>query len=148
MGQEGSAAWALERIFSDRDLYWRVYGFDKVESYLAGGARLDNASYYYARYEDMDESWEDPTLYYYGGDAQTLLDAVEEDFQAGRIGTRSVTIIDGSERDSYERSVRFEVQRGDAKLCTLSVFVPDTAASTLAALDRLADTGSADDYRQ
>ena len=132
MQREGTTAWALERIFTDRDLYWRVYGFDTLEQRLANGGRLENAGYRYYRY---GENYVDDVCYYYGEDARTLLSAVEEDFWAGRIGMRHA----GYDDPDYQRNVSFEVRYGDDRRQTVSIFVPDGATSTLAALDKMAD---------
>ena len=144
-GTEGTAAWALQRVFDDRDLYWRVYGFDTLEEVLANGGRLSSARFYYRNYDEEYGDYyyvEDPDGYFYGADAQALLDAVLEDFAAGRIGTRSVDKNSGYyyDPDRYERSLTFTAERGD-QAWTVSVFVPDGAASTLAALEKLGDSG-------
>ena len=39
--EEGPVLWALERIFSDRELYWHIYGFDELETFMQGGGVPD-----------------------------------------------------------------------------------------------------------
>ena len=133
--QEGAAAWALEQLYYDTDLYWRVYGFDVLEEEIAGGGRLDSAEFGH-----YDEEWGSASdVVGYGDDARALLDAVEEDMRAGRIGVRTLA---GAE-DSYFYNPRdclsFRVvdpADGDTQY-TLDIALQDTASSTLAELDRL-----------
>lgn len=98
---EGSVAWALERIYSDRDLYWHIYGFDELEEFMGKGGvpglRYDYTAYTY----DSDDPEMEYDYFRNGGsnyveitkyaDLQDVLDAVKQDFFAGDIGRRTVS---------------------------------------------------------
>ena len=81
----------------------------------------------------MDE----PARYYYSGDARALYQAVKEDFFAGRIGVRALSGDDGDSGRSYERYIRFEMASEDGYSWSVTIFVQDTASSTLAVLEML-----------
>ena len=92
--REGSSAWAVQRLYDNRDLYWRVYGFDQLEESVAHqGGRLESAELCHWRADRGQISF----VAGYGADARTLLDAVEEDFRAGRIGVRRL----GAAQNAY-----------------------------------------------
>ena len=137
-GQEGTAAWALQQIYNNRELYWQVYGFDSLEERLnTPGWRLDQVRY---QYYDYEEEYRGETKYYYSGDAQALYEAVKEDFFAGRIGVR--TLSEGNSQSyerGYERDVSFVVANEDGYQWEVTIFVQDTASSALAVLEELAE---------
>ena len=136
VNREGTAAWALQQIYNNKELYWRVYGFDVLEERLGTpGWRLDQARYEYYDYEK--EYMDDPARYYYSGDARALYQAVKEDFFAGRIGVRALSGYDGDSGRSYERYIRFEMASEDGYGWSVTIFVQDTASSTLAVLEML-----------
>lgn len=99
--EEGSVPWALERIFSDRELYWHIYGFDELEEFMGKGGvpglRYDYTAYTY----DSDDPEMEYDYFRNGGsnyveitkyaDLQDVLDAVKQDFFAGDIGRRTVS---------------------------------------------------------
>ena len=149
VNREGTAAWALQQIYNNKELYWRVYGFDVLEERLGTpGWRLDQARYEYYDYEK--EYMDDPARYYYSGDAQALYQAVKEDFFAGRIGVRALSGYDGDSGRSYERDIRFEMASEDGYSWSVTIFVQDTASSTPAVLEELAEyavTDAAGGYR-
>lgn len=138
-GREGTAAWALQQLYNNRELYWRAYGFDILEEWLnTPGWRLDQAQYEHYNYEQ--EYVGDPTEYYYREDARALYEAVKEDFFAGRIGVRTLSRDNGGRE--YERDIRFVAANEDDGQWSVTIFVQDTASSTLAALERLEQEGA------
>lgn len=133
--QEGAAAWALEQLYHNTDLYWRVYGFDVLEEEIAGGGRLDSAEFGH-----YDEEWGSASdVVGYGDDARALLDAVEEDMRAGRIGVRTLAGAEDSYRYNPRDCLSFRVVdpvNGELNY-SLEIALQDTATSTLAELGRL-----------
>ncbi len=98
----GTAAYILESIYTDRELYWHLYGFDDLEAYLAEGGKIE-----YMGYSNFDRSSENAELYpelaldyFQGGEwyleivnqnnMQRLWEAVKADFDEGNIGVRHV----------------------------------------------------------
>lgn len=140
--EEGSAAWAIQQIYDDRDLYWTAYGFEEAERRMAEeGYRLDEVQYVNGSGESEDN------IYYSGKDAQTLYEAVKEDFKAGRIGVRKVDDQNNWVAQQRELSFYF-VGTGKTPNSTqnwwINIYVQDTASSTLAVLQRLAEEGAGD----
>ena len=135
--REGSAAWAIQQIYEDRELYWQLYGFDRLESYLAAGGRLNQAAYEkYGKYDGIGEE-----IIFYGGDAEVLLAAVKEDFFAGRIGARRVT-LNTSGNKAADEFISFNAYRQDGNGYDshyITIAMSDTASSTLAVLEEMAD---------
>lgn len=136
---EGTAAYAVQRLYDDRELYWQVYGFARLEAALANGARLDRLEV--SCYKEADGTYESDFLYAAG--ARTVLAAVKEDFLAGRIGVRRVDDQEhwhvGPEAD-FLHFFSGEVPVGDAYTSySVKITLQDTASSTLAALDALSD---------
>lgn len=135
--QEGTAAWAIQQMYDDRDLYWKGYGFERAEQILTQeGGRLQEAMY------ENDDHTEgaDQTLYYGGSDATALYEAVKEDFRAGRIGVRRVADWDNGGKDL--RSLTFSFAAEADYGWTVTIRVQDTASSTLAVLERLETEGT------
>lgn len=135
--QEGTAAWAIQQMYDDRDLYWKGYGFERAEQILTQeGGRLQEAMY------ENDDHMEgaDQTLYYGGSDATALYEAVKEDFRAGRIGVRRVADYDNGNKDL--RSLTFSFAAEADYGWTVTIRVQDTSSSTLAALERLEAEGT------
>lgn len=135
--QEGSAAWAAQRMYDNRDLYWKGYGFAEAERLLnEEGWRIQEAMY-----EDDDHPMErDQGVYYGGADARALYQAVKEDFLAGRIGVRRV---EDWQRISQEGgSLSFSFAGGENGYWNIRIRVQDTASSTLAVLKRLGAEGA------
>ena len=135
--QEGTAAWALQRIYDNRELCWKMYGFDHLEAYLARGGRLAEARY---SFYDKDADWTD--AYFYGADAETLLAAVKEDFFAGRVGARQVVKDPWAGYEKYEYDGRaflsFSSDIGeDYEYYSIRIALTGTADSTRAALEEL-----------
>ena len=140
--QEGTAAWAAQQLYNNRELCWRMYGFDALEDYLARGGRLDQAEY--SRYDGYTGSRIYADLY--GGDAEALFAAVKEDFFAGRIGARRVAgdLWDGkwSDENGLEEYLSFSSYKQEGagyESHYISIAVSGTASSTRAALEELAD---------
>ena len=131
--REGTAAWAVQQIYNDRELCWQMYGFDRLEDYLAAGGRLSEAEY--ERYDD-EEGW--TGAYYYGGDPEILLAAVKEDFFAGRIGARRVI---ADKWDVYDAGnygfLCFSSDSRDGGRYYIRITLSETASSTWAALREL-----------
>ena len=135
--QERTAAWALQRIYDNRELCWKMYGFDHLEAYLARGGRLAEARY---SFYDKDARWTD--AYFYGADAETLLAAVKEDFFAGRVGARQVVKDPWAGYDEYggRAVLSFSSDVGkDDEYYFIRIALTGTASSTLAALEELGD---------
>ena len=151
VGQEGSGAWALQQLYNDRDLFWEVYGFAAMDRAMAEeGWWMEQARYsdYSDKYSYNDEYYyyDDPQeteRYFYGKDAMALYDAVREDYEANRIGVRDLSAADGADTSRYgEREIVFTMVNGKGKDDSESrvrIAVQDTATSTLAALEALAD---------
>ncbi len=138
--QEGTAAWAIQRIYDDRDLYWAGYGFERAERLLGG----ENGRVLEAVYEAYEDDGETQTRYYGGTEARALYEAVKEDFQAGRIGVRRV---EDWNRNAFERrNLTVSFAGGENDTCSIEIRVQDTASSTLAALERLEREGAGQDY--
>lgn len=133
---EGTAAWAVQQCYDNRDLYWKVYGFAQLEEAMAGGVRLDRVELH--RYDE--ETGMKTDGYLYAGDARALLAAVKEDFFAGRIGVRRVDDESRWHGGPVEGSLEF--CSGDAPeggYYTVQIALQDTASSTLTALEGMAD---------
>lgn len=153
-GEEGTGAWALEQLYADRELYWRTYRFDQLEEVLAQpGWRLERAELEPCQYSEKygySTLIDDEMLYFYAPYARTLLDAVEEDFWAGRIGARTLDNADWFPPAEW-RTLAFYAQDGDGRVVWMNITMRDgEATSTLAALealwehavgDRLEETG-------
>jgi len=135
VGREGSAAWALERLYHDPELYWRAYGFDKLEEEIEQGGRLDNATF-----DHFTEGEGTTSLVAgYGADARALLDAVEEDLRAGRIGVRTLTGGQFYVYQPYDCLTFWVYEPAGSFLARVDIALQDTASSTLAELSRLAE---------
>lgn len=119
ISQEGSVAWAVDQLLSDRDLVWKAYGFDEAMALEADGVRLTSAVY-------GDEG------YYYGEDAETLLAAVLRDFEANRIGVRGLPY-----RGEWVPPLTFTWAVSTTDWHTVEIAVTDTATETLKALEEL-----------
>ena len=132
--QEGTASWAVQQLYNNRDLCWRMYGFDNLENYLAHGGRLTSAEYdFYSKEEGRRDA------VYYGGDAETLFAAMKEDFFAGRIGARRVALDADKWGDGnldLDEFLYFTAKQGD-EYYYISIAVSETATSTRAALEEL-----------
>ena len=135
---EGTAAWAVQQLYDNRELYWQVYQFDQLEECLAGGGRLE-----YGRREVYDERGrllEDVS--FYGSDAAALLAAVKEDFFAGRIGVRELANKEYWYSAHPENYLTFYAYaEGEQESWYIRIAIQDTATSTLAALEEMADRG-------
>ena len=138
--QKGTAAWAVQQLYNNRALCWRMYGFDKLEDYLAQGGRLTSAEHI----SENNYTGERTDDIFYGADAETLFTAMKEDFFAGRIGVRRVTAgdkwgdtwYDGNRSEDY---LFFQSNYQNDGYYNVSIALNGTAASTRAALEELAD---------
>lgn len=140
--QEGTAAWAIQQMYNDRELYWEGYGFKRAEQVLTEeGGRLQEALY--EAYGEGGESGR--PLYYGGSDAMALYEAVKEDFQAGRIGVRRVADWDKNSLEN-QRSLTFSFAVEDKYGWHIDIRVQDTASSTLAVMERLEQEGAGQDH--
>ena len=136
--QEGTAAWALQRIYENKELCWQMYGFDRLEDYLAQGGRLDRATY--ESYSGYTDDWMDKEIVFYGNDTMALLAAVKEDFFAGRIGARRVVEDEYKWTRDIDACIHFSSDsRDDKGGYYIRITVSDTATSTLAAMEEMAD---------
>lgn len=138
VNEEGTAAWAVQRLYDDRELYWQVYGFDRLEEILAGGVRLERVDV--SRCDGEYGTTREGALY--AGDARRVLEAVKEDFFAGRIGVRRVN--DGAHWPGgpvpVEDSLTFvSGETPEGTVYTVQIALQDTASSTMAALDALSE---------
>ncbi|MDE6281580.1 MAG: ABC transporter permease [Oscillospiraceae bacterium] len=132
--QEGTAAWAMERLYHNTDFYWRAYEFDRLEDAIAEGKRLDRAEFWH--YDE--EKGQLTTVVGYGNDARALLDAVEEDFQAGRIGVRTITnetILNYEYKDTLVFCVTDPAKGNSFR--RIEIALDEGAAGTLTELERL-----------
>lgn len=150
--QGGSGAWAMQQLYNDRELYWDIYGFAEMDQLMAEeGWWMEQARYsdysdkydysgeYYGEYYHYADT-QDTDRYFYGKDAMALYDAVREDYEADRIGVRVLPGAD--EYDTYqqrERELHFVLVNGTGNERWVRIAVQDTASSTLAALEALAD---------
>ena len=140
--QEGTAAWAAQQLYNNRELCWRMYGFDMLEDFLARGGRLNYVEYTdYGGYDGTD-------AVYFGGDAEALFEAMKEDFFAGRIGARRV-VSDAdkwSDDKGLDRYLHFNAVRSEGgDYCNVRIALGGTASSTLAALEELAPAAWTDE---
>lgn len=146
-GQEGTAAWALEQLYADRGLYWRAYEFDELEARIAQpGWRLERAELGSFTYSEENGYWDQGISYFYAPYARTLLDAVEEDFKAGRIGVRTLADADWYPPEEGQ-TLSFWAQDGDGSRFWMEITVQDGSSSTLRALEELAEYAVTDDIR-
>ena len=137
--EEGSPAWALERLYSDPALMAANFGFDRAVESLHHVNYTDRDWF---DSEKLDEDGELTPEYEYGqiyglmtftgADARALLDAAKADFAAGRLGQFHV-----GQEASAPRSLGFIYRDEEGFLRDAEVTVPDTATETLAALERL-----------
>ena len=127
-------AWAIQQLYDNRELCWRMYGFDQLENQLAQGGRLD-----FAEYTSYNGNKANAILY--GGDAEALFAAMKEDFFAGRIGARWVTgdRWGADQSDEYLYFSSSKQEGAGYKNYYISIAVSGTASSTRAALGELAD---------
>ena len=140
--REGTAAWAIQQLHNDRAFCWRIYGFDKLDNYLAQGGRLTSAEHVVENYYTGERT----DGIYFGADAEVLFAAMKEDFFAGRAGVRRVTEdkwndkwSDDNRLDEY---LYFSTDYRNDGYYNISIALSDTAASTRAALEELAPAES------
>ena len=136
MNREGTAAWAVQQLYDNRELYWRVYGFDQLEELLSAGGRLESA----VRESYDEETGAQEEAVFYGRDAQALLAAVKEDFFAGRIGVRRVDDEENWHGGAWDDSLHFSAsgpEDADGRRADvyISIALQDTASGTRAALE-------------
>lgn len=117
---------AVEALLSDRDFLWEVYGFGEAEA--AG-------ELFYAQWDGEN---------FYEEDAAALLEAVRQDFAAGRIGVRSYDQYQPNREEPDFLLFIWQMPTENAgysytKETEVSIAVPDTAVSVLALLEELAD---------
>ena len=127
--QEGTAAWAFQQLYNNRELFWQVYTFDKLEELLAQGRPLTYAARCGA---------EGHSVAYAGQDALDLLAAVKEDFFANRIGVRRLESSEDWYAHFPEEWLSFTIEGipgGDGWY--VEIALQDTASSTLALLAEL-----------
>ena len=145
VNREGTAAWALQQLYENRELCWRMYGFDRLEDYLAKGGRLA-----WAEHESYDDHGGMRTdAVYYGIDAEALLAAVKEDFFAGRIGVRRVVADRWGvyNRGKYDLLTFSSDDRNDGtKSYYIHIALSDAASSTRAVLEELVPEAEPDGY--
>lgn len=140
-GETGTGAWAMERLYADRDLWWQVY-FGGLERALAEpGCRLERAELERFDYSDKHgyEADEGGTLYFYAPYVQPLLDAVREDFQAGRIGVHTLSDADWYPPDKGQTLSFYWVWDSDGGFNWAEIAVRDGSTATLRALEELGE---------
>ena len=144
--QEGTAAWAVQQLYNNRELYWEAYGFAKLEECLDAGFRLETADH--GKYDEDRGDYGYSQDRFYGQDAAALLAAVKEDFFAGRIGVRRVDDEDhwyyGNRMDDLSFYAELSTD-GSYRHWSVEIALQDTASSTLAALEEMADRAATDD---
>ncbi len=135
--QEGSPAWALERLYyGDPELMKERYGFYEPEDQLAWVA-YTNRDWWDSENQDEDAEltpeWQYGRTYgqmtFTGADARALLEAAKADFAAGRLGQTHV----GQHQETL-RTLNFVYEGG---VRSVEIPVPDTATETVAALERI-----------
>ncbi len=140
VNEEGSPAWALERIYADRELIRMGSGLDQITGELES-VSYENEDWW--NREELDENgeltpeWEfarrNGAMSFYGPEARELLEAALADFDAGRLAAPHV----GQER-ATARSLSFEMQAEDGgRPRRVQVEIPETATEVIAVLDRL-----------
>ena len=133
--QEGTASWAVQQLYNNRELCWRMYGFDQLEAYLARGGRLTSAEH--VAYDSYSGDRADDI--YYGADAEVLFAAMKEDFFAGRIGARRVASdADKWSNHALEDYLYFRSDFQNDGYYNVRIAMSDTASSTRAALEEMA----------
>lgn len=137
VNREGAAAWAVQQLYDNRELYWQAYGFGQLETYLAEGGRLENANH---EFYDEEAGMSDYAVYY-GKDAATLFAAMKEDFFAGRIAVRRVDDEEHWYGGSLRNYLMFEAATKAGGSFYVQISLQDTATSTLAALEGMAGRG-------
>jgi len=137
VNREGAAAWAVQQLYDNRELYWQAYGFGQLETYLAEGGRLENANH---EFYDEEAGMSDYAVYY-GKDAATLFAAMKEDFFAGRIAVRRVEDEEHWYGGSLRNYLMFEAATKAGGSFYVQISLQDTATSTLAALEGMAGRG-------
>ena len=120
-----------QAVLDNRSLIWDSYGFDVLEDPTARLVEANVSLYTEDGYQGM--------YYVSGQDAQTLLDAVVRDFEAGHIGARSLLADTSWETESGREptrlTFRFEIERnGIGKEREIWITVADTAEETLTVL--------------
>ncbi len=148
VNEEGSPAWALERIYGDPALMASSFGFDWAVNELLQVAYtnqdwFDSDQYVEGAPEDiaagvqeLTPEWQYGRTYgqmtFTGADARALRDAARADFDAGRLGRFHV----GQSPDS-RRHLTFYYQEEDGRASAVRAAAPDTATEILAALERI-----------
>ena len=122
----------LEQLYHNTDFYWRVYELDLMEARLAEGTRLDRVEFWH--YDKYNGQLSGPVAW--SGAARTLLDAVEEDFKAGRIGVRSIT-EEGLFNYEPKDGLCFYVADSSGRRWEMQIALDEGASSTIAELKRL-----------
>lgn len=101
----GTIAAALESIYEDRELYWKIYGFDRLEKALASGGMIDEITYEFRNWSGDKDTPEEQYDYFRDGneigfisvsEIQAIYEAVKRDFRAGRIGSRHLNVESGA----------------------------------------------------
>ncbi len=146
--EQGSPAWALERIYGDPALMAADLGFDRAAETLhhviyTDRDWFDSDKYAEGTPEDIAAGVQELTpeyeygrtygqMTFTGMDARALLDAAKADFAAGRLGQFHV-----GQYQETRRTLDFTYQNEEGSLSSARVTVPDTATETLAALERI-----------
>lgn len=126
VNEEGTLAHALNRLLADRALVRQAYGFDAAEAFQAAGGRLT-----WAAYESIKG-----TEYYYNEDAQAVLDAVRQDFEAGSIGVRELSDLAWEEQPTVQLCWEKVSEGEERESCFVEIAVSAAAVRTLAALNQ------------
>ena len=147
---EGAAADQAQALRNDPEVILQSYGFTEMERQ---GGQIFLAEW----------SWEEETATAYGSQAQLVLDGVLEDIRAGRLGRRELTAgaaaqsvgIQVSPSDQWELAagavpgeegtqLRLYLEwrlsgweYGEDYYRAIEIVVPDTASSTLAAIEQV-----------
>ena len=154
VSRPGTAANALQSLYSDRDFIWEVYGFDKLEQYLASGGRIRELNYEYREYfgaeTDPERNYayllKNGTVTFAGYDhVMEIFEAVKQDFAQGTLGVRNVSGGDdtGRSRVLYFRFgglEKFDLPVDDSTVSgysdSISICVGPDARRTLEAIHR------------
>ena len=123
---EGAAADQAQTLRNDPEVILQSYGFTEMER--QGG------QIFLAEWSGGEE-----TVTTYGSQAQLVLDGVLEDIRAGRLGRRELT---AQTQDEAQLRLYLEWrlsgwEYGEDYYRAMDIIVPDTASSTLAAMEQM-----------
>ena len=159
VGQEGTGAYALQRMVLDKDLMWHALGLNLLDertvssieysnNYVTQGEHASAEPAGTVVQTEADYFGNHDAMIFYGKDADRIIEAIREDFANGLFYRTTVKDPTDGEYDAaygpYGRGLRFYFQNDaeeDQRIYDNSLYVkiPSTAAATNAVLDELID---------